>query len=69
MTLVFDKSLATPEYRRLLGKKHLNAIDGLPVVFKSGEKFGTIERYVVDGQEYYLNTIHRESCREAELLV
>lgn len=69
MTLVFDKSLATPHYRHLLGKKHLNAIDGIPVVFKDSDKDGTIEKYYVDGQEYYLYPVPRDSCREVELLV
>ncbi|GAX05436.1 hypothetical protein IWT25_00740 [Secundilactobacillus pentosiphilus] len=69
MTLVFDKSLATPHYRHLLGKKHLNAINGLPVIFKDGDNEGTIEKYFVDGQEYHLYPVHRESCREVELLL
>ena len=69
MTLVFDKTLATPHYRRLLGKKHLNAIDGLTVIFKDGDEDGTIEKYFVGGQEYHLYPVPRDSCREVELLV
>ena len=69
MTLVFDKVLAPSDYRRVVGLKHINAVDGLPVKFEDGDKFGTIENYVVDGKQYDLYPVHRESCREVELLV
>jgi hypothetical protein len=69
MTLVFDRSLATSDYRRVVGLKHIKAVDGLPVTFKKGDKFGTIENYVVDGKQYDLYPVHRESCSEMELLL
>jgi hypothetical protein len=67
ITMVFSKQ----KYKQFkhgtnLPESHLNAIDGKEVIFKhiSGDKFGIVEEYKADGQEWYLYPVMPEWCEE-----
>lgn len=52
-----------PKAKGLLNKEHLEALDGLEVHFnKRDEEWGTIPKYEVDGEEYYLYPVSRKWC-------
>jgi hypothetical protein len=47
-------------------ESHLDALDGKEVIFKkiSGDRFGIVEEYEADGQEWYLYPVMPEWCEE-----
>ena len=46
---------------RLLGRDHIEALAGKPVVFDK-EKLGMVESYMVGGKEFYLYPVYEEWC-------
>jgi len=50
---------------RLLGKDHIDALDGMPVVFDK-EKFGMVKSYIVQGCEFYLYPVYEEWCTSSK---
>ena len=57
----FNKN-ALKTTKKLLSK-HLDVLDGMEVKFD--EAFGEIEKYTVNGEEFWLYPIHKEWCEES----
>ena len=56
----FNKNADISIKKRL--SRHLDYIDGVEVKFEDGDKFGAIDNYVVDGEEYCLYPVLKEWC-------
>ena len=48
--------------------KHLDYIDGLEVKFEDGEKWGIVDGYVVEREQYCLYPVSKEWCITEEQL-
>lgn len=46
--------------------KHLDYIDGLEVKFEDGEKWGIVDRYFVEKEQYCLYPVSKEWCIAGE---
>lgn len=53
---------------RKISSKHLDYIDGLEVKFEDGEKWGIVDRYVIEKEQHCLYLFSKEWCITEEQL-